>query len=327
MNRERAERRNQLAAYAAAARREQDAKKVGFWRPHPAVASHYDASDPEMSLPWPGDLIDPSFDPRLRAMVAAYLLEPKFKGTRYKGTSRCRLCGKMNGSADYSDGTYTWPQGYAHYVRDHGVRPPQDLVEHIRKQGYDDRFVERPGMYPASVAALQVDAGEPKIAAVTLQTSGLLGPHTNFDAAKKYGEAKRELAYEIDFRQCFGEPIPGAMVAALARMKHAQEGALDGKMDHDCLVKEAERITGFVRRACDASNKHSIESWKLMQSNPPQFRPAAPKRCEIVGPVVVAPDWQPADYEKLRVFVLANYGKKIRDAAHKKLWSENFKGV
>jgi hypothetical protein len=305
------QRRNQLAAYAANVRREQDAKKVGFWRPHPSESSFYGPGDPEMALPWPGDLIDPGFDPALRAIVAAYLSDPKFEGTHYRGTSRCRLCGKMNGSADYSDGTYTWPQGYAHYVRDHGVRPPQDLVDHIRSKG-PEAAVPKPGLYPAAVAALQVDAGEPKIAAVTLHTAGLLGTHTNFDAAKKYGEAKRALAYEIDARQCIGQNIPGAIIASLARMKHAQEGALDGKMDHDCLVKLAERLTAYVRRSNEQQNAHARESWKLMQSNPPQFRPKEPLLSTVAGPVEVVPGWTPVDYEKLRTFVLANYGEKIR---------------
>lgn len=50
----------------------------------------------------------------------------------YKGYSPCRICGLNNGSAEYRfalDGetTFIWPEGYMHYIRDHGVRPDPDF--------------------------------------------------------------------------------------------------------------------------------------------------------------------------------------------------------
>ncbi len=35
------------------------------------------------------------------------------------------------GSMCLTDGTYGWPQGFAHYVEAHGVRPPEEFVRHV----------------------------------------------------------------------------------------------------------------------------------------------------------------------------------------------------
>ena len=46
------------------------------------------------------------------------------------GLSVCRVCGASNGYAEYSDGTYIWPSGLAHYVDQHDVRLPDEFVRH-----------------------------------------------------------------------------------------------------------------------------------------------------------------------------------------------------
>ena len=48
------------------------------------------------------------------------------------GYSPCRICGVDNGAAEYTDGTYVWPEGLAHYIYDHAVRLPEDLVRHAK---------------------------------------------------------------------------------------------------------------------------------------------------------------------------------------------------
>jgi thiol-disulfide isomerase/thioredoxin len=40
----------------------------------------------------------------------------------YFGVSRCRLCGKSNGSAEYTFSNFIWPEGYIHYLKDHNVK-------------------------------------------------------------------------------------------------------------------------------------------------------------------------------------------------------------
>lgn len=93
-------------------------------------AARVAALGPDASLPWPGDFVDERWDPNARACTLAYL-----KGGRqhnaFLGFASCRLCAKAdNGSRDLTDGTFIWPEGYAHYVEAHGVRPPEEFVAH-----------------------------------------------------------------------------------------------------------------------------------------------------------------------------------------------------
>jgi hypothetical protein len=85
---------------------------IGYWR---------STEDPEW--PEPSHFIDPTHDGEEARAVASYLAS----GTVYRasaGFSPCRICGKNNGAVEYTDGTFVWPEGLAHYVRDHLVRLP-----------------------------------------------------------------------------------------------------------------------------------------------------------------------------------------------------------
>ncbi|MET7402960.1 hypothetical protein ABZS66_56715 [Dactylosporangium sp. NPDC005572] len=79
-------------------------------------------------LPDVCDFVDPGADPGEQRAVAAYLRS----GTAYvvaAGYSVCRLCGRGNGSAELTDGThFLWPSGLAHYVEEHAVRLPAEVV-------------------------------------------------------------------------------------------------------------------------------------------------------------------------------------------------------
>jgi hypothetical protein len=44
------------------------------------------------------------------------------------GYSPCRICGENNGAAELTDGRVVWPEGLAHYVRDHDVVLPEPVV-------------------------------------------------------------------------------------------------------------------------------------------------------------------------------------------------------
>jgi len=39
-----------------------------------------------------------------------------------------------NGAVEYTDGMYVWPEGLAHYIHDHAVRLPEELVRHARER-------------------------------------------------------------------------------------------------------------------------------------------------------------------------------------------------
>lgn len=83
-------------------------------------------------LPWPGDFVDPDWDPAERDAVADYLdAQPDVE--HWRGFSFCRLgCTgyKEMGTTDKSDGVFTWPEGLSHYVRRHNVKPPQEFIDH-----------------------------------------------------------------------------------------------------------------------------------------------------------------------------------------------------
>lgn len=81
------------------------------------------------SWPSPEDFVDHTWDEDDRDFVAYYLASGEVART-YMGYSPCRVCGRNNGAMERSDGTYVWPDGLAHYVADHGVRLPDQFVQH-----------------------------------------------------------------------------------------------------------------------------------------------------------------------------------------------------
>lgn len=92
--------------------------RIGYWR------SEHDPDWPDVTR-----FVDRSWDEDERSQVSAYLL----RGTAVRhcmGFSLCRFCGVRNGTSDYTDGTFIWPEGLAHYIDEHGVRLPQRIVAH-----------------------------------------------------------------------------------------------------------------------------------------------------------------------------------------------------
>lgn len=93
-------------------------RTIGYW---------VDAERPD--LPDPGVFVDATWDVAERQAVAAYL-----RGGRAvevgSGCSPCRICGTPNGFEEFTDGAYLWPEGLAHYVADHAVRLPDEVVQH-----------------------------------------------------------------------------------------------------------------------------------------------------------------------------------------------------
>jgi hypothetical protein len=72
--------------------------------------------------------------------VLQYLEEAYGLPYHYLGWSWCRLgCPRIPddiGTDDFTDGTYLFPEGLAHYVRRHAVRPPTEFLEHVRANNY-----------------------------------------------------------------------------------------------------------------------------------------------------------------------------------------------
>lgn len=93
---------------------------IGYW------------ASAQASTPWPvpHEFVDRSWDPDERHIVAAYL-RTGIVARMYMGFSPCRMCGCDNGSLEFTDGVYVWPEGFAHYIANHDVRPPQEFIDHV----------------------------------------------------------------------------------------------------------------------------------------------------------------------------------------------------
>jgi hypothetical protein len=97
-------------------------RDLGLWR-----------SPQRPDLPDPATLVDPSWDGAEKREVEYYPSNGS-RGRAYMGYSDCRICGEQNGSGEFTDGTYIWPEGLGHYVSAHGVRLPADFVSHALGQ-------------------------------------------------------------------------------------------------------------------------------------------------------------------------------------------------
>lgn len=93
-------------------------RAIGYW-----------VDDAAPHLPDPRSMIDTNWDAKQRQRVAAFLNAGHEPSTG-RGCSACRICGVANGFEDLTDGTYQWPEGLAHYVLDHSVRLPDEIVQH-----------------------------------------------------------------------------------------------------------------------------------------------------------------------------------------------------
>jgi hypothetical protein len=112
---------------------------IGYWAGGPAPG-------------WPSvtGFVDEHWDLTERDLVASYL-EQGYIPWVQAGISPCRMCGRPNGYAERTDGVYLWPDGLAHYVREHGVRPPVSVIRHIVRAGATPHPGHTAKMHPGQV--------------------------------------------------------------------------------------------------------------------------------------------------------------------------------
>lgn len=94
--------------------------QMGFW-----------SSEQEPDWPDPIMMMDAQWDQFEKETVTAYLKNGQ-RLRQYMGHATCRLCGDRVGTWDFSDGTFVWPEGLAHYVAAHTIRPPQRFIDHVK---------------------------------------------------------------------------------------------------------------------------------------------------------------------------------------------------
>lgn len=104
--------------------------KVGYWAvPGAAI---------DITLPYPHHFIDHTWDIAERIKVGHYLRDGIICET-HSLTARCILGCKSQlglGLSDFTDGVWQWPEGLAHYVETHAVKPPATFLEHIRNNRF-----------------------------------------------------------------------------------------------------------------------------------------------------------------------------------------------
>ncbi|CAM9275231.1 unnamed protein product, partial [Hapterophycus canaliculatus] len=107
--------------------------EVGFW------------ADPRFTgdqRPNPAVLVDEEWGGTVAALAVALYLRSGFLESFELGYSFCRLgcCNggskpaktrnKFMGCTTLTDGKFVWPEGLAHYITVHAVRPPEEFVLH-----------------------------------------------------------------------------------------------------------------------------------------------------------------------------------------------------
>ena len=63
----------------------------------------------------------------------------KIHSSKYGGWSTCRFgCkeGEYNGTGDFTDGEWMWPEGLAHYVESHSVILPEEFVNTMQSNDW-----------------------------------------------------------------------------------------------------------------------------------------------------------------------------------------------
>jgi hypothetical protein len=122
-----------------------NAIQVGFWPLVPGPPPSYEERRllPEKSSRMDKDIreteeilqaaLDEARDPSWRTdhpdeyAAVVYLSHPESEES-YRGSSSCRVCECHNGSRDFFRGPFVYPEGYLHYITEHGFRPPRMVI-------------------------------------------------------------------------------------------------------------------------------------------------------------------------------------------------------
>jgi hypothetical protein len=100
------------------------------WPFDPPKAIGYWWSEEHTGLPHPTDFIHEDWEGPDRDAVLAHLRSGEV-AHQWMGWSTCRLCSDDNGTVCLTDGVYVWPEGFAHYVEEHDVKPPKEFIAHV----------------------------------------------------------------------------------------------------------------------------------------------------------------------------------------------------
>jgi hypothetical protein len=105
-------------------------QRVGFWR---------STTEPDLPMPVAQDTPEEGQGPFLASLRRVEVnLERLNKAERYRGISRCRICGQGNGCAEFTHRGFVWPSGFSHYVAVHNVKVPVDFRDMVFTAAVED---------------------------------------------------------------------------------------------------------------------------------------------------------------------------------------------
>jgi hypothetical protein len=104
--------------------KKENLKFIGYWN-----SEHY-FSRQTFNLPMPQNCIGFNWNEKEKVI---FYIKNGTDFSYWKGKSFCRFgCQNVDmGSKDLTDEIYVWPEGYAHYLEKHNVKPPRELINHI----------------------------------------------------------------------------------------------------------------------------------------------------------------------------------------------------
>lgn len=92
---------------------------IGYW-----------ASPDDLRWPDPARWVDVNWEKEIRERVIRHL-EEGVPFVRFAAESWCRFgCMEPLGACELTDGVYVWPEGLAHYLKNHHLRLPEPFVVH-----------------------------------------------------------------------------------------------------------------------------------------------------------------------------------------------------
>lgn len=107
---------------------------IGYWRSESSVI----CGSPS-DLPNPKDLVCETPDwMNSIAPVLKYLTNGRVF-VSWRGPSYCRICNDISlkmGTRCLTDSKWVWPEGLAHYVRQHSIQLPQEFLDHMAQNDW-----------------------------------------------------------------------------------------------------------------------------------------------------------------------------------------------
>jgi hypothetical protein len=100
-------------------------RQEGFW----CDLTEKDFVLKEFPFPQTNQIIEGEIADFISKLTQVENKTPTFK---CMGHSTCRICGEQNGNETYYTDLFAWPQGFKHYIKEHGVKPSAAFVLHIR---------------------------------------------------------------------------------------------------------------------------------------------------------------------------------------------------